>query len=60
MASIRKVRKEYKRKLGIKQICIRVKLKDPRPRLSRSLYKHLRRYLTERMRVYLLTNHVHR
>lgn len=60
MASIRKIRKEYKRKFGIKQICIHFKFKDPKFRLSRFLHKELRCYLTERMRKSLLSGHVHR
>ena len=60
MVSIRKIRKEYKRKFGIKQICLHVVLKDSKMRLSRSVYKHLRLYLTERMRESLLSRNVHR
>jgi hypothetical protein len=60
MGSIRKIRKKYKRKFGIKQICIHFKFKDPKFRLSRSLHKDLRRYLTERMRKSLLSGHVYR
>lgn len=60
MASIRKIRKRYKRKFGIKQICIHFKFKDPKFRLSRFLHKELRCYLTERMRKSLLSGHVHR
>jgi len=60
MASIRKVRKAYKRKVGIKQIWTRIKCKKTDVRLSRSLHKLLRRWITERMRISLLSRHVHR
>lgn len=60
MASIRKVRKAYKRKVGIKQIWIRIKCKKTEFRLSRSHHKLLRRWVKERMRISLLSRHVHR
>lgn len=60
MTSIRKVRKAFKHKYGIKTCCVRVRLKKGYLDFTPTKRKILRRDVTEFLRTNFLSYNVHR
>ncbi|PTL32391.1 hypothetical protein C7120_13065 [Prevotella sp. oral taxon 376] len=60
MASIRKVRKAFKRKNGIKEFSVRFKFKNGVTRFTPTMRKNLRRNVTELFRTNFAAWNVHR
>ena len=60
MASIRKVRKAFKRKNGIKEFSVRFKFKNGVTRVTPTMRKNLRRNVTELFRTNFAAWNVHR